>query len=329
MKKILLICLLTLFATSVSASNGATTAINMITDILCKVIFVLYIIAPGIGSIIVTMEGIRWISSSDDPGARKKAKEGIIHVIVGLIIVMLAIPLIAIVMAGAERFYACVNYMTSVGGQQAVYTGPAVLVTSGSHFMTTLKLYEGWNLISVPFYLDDQNVSHVFSNVDYNIVYSWNSTSKQWDYHIPDVGGNLTYIEIDKGYWILVNRNATLVLTGNAPISPRNVSLIYGWNLIGYSGYTPSELDSMLTDVPYMFVYAWNTTQASSHIHGVGWQFRSPSNAYGIQAPPKPVAMKTPSFVGMHNITFIEQSHGYWIYVYQNHSLIYPSNYPV
>ncbi|MFH1126230.1 MAG: pilin, partial [Candidatus Altiarchaeota archaeon] len=340
-----------------SGNNGLTTTARIIDNVLCSIIFILFVIAPGIGAVVITLEGIRWTASADDPGARKKAKEGIIHVIVGLIIVLTAVPLVTMIMAGTERFYACVSYLPGYGdgsggggsgggGSGGGSSSPGYYTSSGSnglgnypsgiahfkpgdYFTTTLRLYEGWNLISIPFILTDNNVSHVFAEVNYDIIYSWNDSSKTWDYYIPGHGGNLSVVELDRGYWIHVSRNATVVLYGFVPEFLRNVSLVSGWNLIGYSGYTPISVDIALRDVNYSYIYNWNSTQALDHPYGVGWLFGSPLSSGIYKVPPKPPLMRDSGVTDSKQLIVLEQGRGYWIYVDRNASWIYLANYPV
>jgi len=327
MKKALIA--LVLLALSLSAAaDDATTAANIISDVLCKVLFILFIIAPGVGAIIITLEGIRWAASSDDPGARKKSKEGIIHAIVGLIIVLLAVPLVTIVITGAGQFYSCVNYTsgTATGNAGSYTPGPPIM--SGDNFLTTLKLQEGWNLISTPFVLNDSNVSLVFSDVKYDIVYSWDEASQSWLYYIPDYGGNLTRVEVDRGYWVHVKRNSTLLLFGKAPYPVRNVSLVAGWNLVGFSGYYPRSLGGSLEEVDYLYVYAWNSSQAFANPNGVGWSYDSPLGLSISKVPPTPPIMREAGYAGMTRLDSMEQGRGYWIYVTRNMSWVYDTDYP-
>lgn len=320
---------------AVASADDTTTAATLINDVLCKVLFILFVIAPGIGAIVVTLEGIRWIGSSEDPGARKKAKEGIIHVVVGLIIVLLAVPVVTIVMAGSSRFYTCISYISGSSGSQSEasyqvtpYQGNTLVMGPGDNFITNLNLYEGWNLISTPFVLNNSNISNVFSGVRYDIIYSWNASSQRWDYYVPEYGGNLTDIEVDRGYWIHVNKNTTVVLSGRAPHPIRNVSLIGGWNLVGYSGYTSKPLSNALEDVDYVYVYSWNSTQALTHTYGVGWSFNSPYGTGIFYPPPKPPVMKDTGFTDVTPLRVMEQGRGYWIYVDRNVSWIYNTSYP-
>jgi hypothetical protein len=332
----IVLILVLLLAAGVSAENtAAKETAGVINDVLCRVIFILFIIAPGIGAIIITLEGIRWSASADDPGARKRAKEGIIHAVVGLIIVLVAIPLVTMVMSGTQRFYACVSYITGAGGSSTspgvVVYGPyqqAPLIGSNDNFLTNLPLYEGWNLISTPFILSDSNISRVFANVTYDIIYAWNPVSQSWDYYVPNYGGNLTYMYVDLGYWILVKKNTSVLFYGKQPYPVRNVTLFSGWNLIGFSGYSQLPVGTALEGVDYVYLYGWNATQAMQHMYGVGWSYSSPLGIMSFRPPPKPPVMKDNGFSGMPQLSELAPGMGYWIYVDRNISWIYPTRYP-
>lgn len=60
----------------------------------------LMMIAGAIATLVIVINGIKWTGSSDDPGARKQAKQGIIHAIVGLVIVMIAVNVVALIYTG-------------------------------------------------------------------------------------------------------------------------------------------------------------------------------------------------------------------------------------
>ena len=99
---ILLLTVILLFAlvgqgaawTTRSEAKKAATAI---CKILFNLQFLLTSIAGGLGIVVITLQGIKWIGSAEDPGARKQAKQGIIHAVVGLIIVILAVFIVGLV----------------------------------------------------------------------------------------------------------------------------------------------------------------------------------------------------------------------------------------
>ncbi len=105
MKKILMVFGILLLAHMVMAqadTAAAQEASSIVCDILSNIKLFFMLIAAGVAIVIITINGIKWIGSSDDPGARKQAKEGIIHAVVGLIIVLIAVNIVSLVMTGEE-----------------------------------------------------------------------------------------------------------------------------------------------------------------------------------------------------------------------------------
>ncbi len=93
------------FVSAQGEFEGMTTASQIATrlgSILCAIMTILLMVAAGIAIIIVVIQGIKWTASADDPGARKTAKGGIIHAIIGLIIVIIAVEVISMIVAGTD-----------------------------------------------------------------------------------------------------------------------------------------------------------------------------------------------------------------------------------
>jgi hypothetical protein len=79
------------YTTSVSALS-----IDVIVhNVLCSFFNTFYYIAGAIASLIIVIGGVKWTASENDPGARKAAKDAIIHAIVGLIIVIVATAIVS------------------------------------------------------------------------------------------------------------------------------------------------------------------------------------------------------------------------------------------
>ncbi|MFH1722382.1 MAG: hypothetical protein ABH950_07250 [Candidatus Altiarchaeota archaeon] len=91
-RKTLMTAVLMLSLIGLATAQSETTQLqNALSTILCVIVQLLIFIAGGIAIVIIVLNGIKWTASSDDPGARKQAKQGIVHAIVGLIIVLIAI----------------------------------------------------------------------------------------------------------------------------------------------------------------------------------------------------------------------------------------------
>lgn len=59
----------------------------VIDSVICPLFRVFRDIATGLAAVVMTIAGIKWIASENDPGARKAAKDAMVHAIVGLIII--------------------------------------------------------------------------------------------------------------------------------------------------------------------------------------------------------------------------------------------------
>jgi hypothetical protein len=87
---------------AVGLAAGASSAASAICTILSNIQWLLYMITAGIGVVVITLQGIKWAGSAEDPGARKQAKMGIIHAVIGMIIVLLAVWIVGIVFSKGQ-----------------------------------------------------------------------------------------------------------------------------------------------------------------------------------------------------------------------------------
>ncbi|MFH1835016.1 MAG: hypothetical protein ABH851_02380 [Methanobacteriota archaeon] len=72
------------------------------SNIICFLYFVFILIAGALAALIIVYNGVRWIASGDDAGARKNAKEAILHTIIALIIILLANEIVSLVYSGPQ-----------------------------------------------------------------------------------------------------------------------------------------------------------------------------------------------------------------------------------
>ncbi len=103
-----------------------------------------------------------------------------------------------------------------------------------------IVLRQGWNLFSICLDVEDDSVSSVLDQLDYESV--WTSGSwKQYFPDDPDFPGGLDVIVHGNGYWIDMEANdATLTITG-VRLADTTIQLEEGWNLVGYNH--PEEID--------------------------------------------------------------------------------------
>ncbi len=83
-------------------ASVAQSAVDAICAVLENITFMLYMITAAVGIVVIVLQGIKWAGSAEDPGARKSAKQGIIHAVIGMIIVLLAVWIVALVFGQDE-----------------------------------------------------------------------------------------------------------------------------------------------------------------------------------------------------------------------------------
>jgi len=118
----------------------------------------------------------------------------------------------------------------------------------------TIKLTEGWNLISFNVLPADNLISSVFNGINYSMIKNadaFNSINN------PEYANNLKKIVVGEGYLVHVNQDEILIVNGNistATIDP--TSLKTGWNLIGATKQTDELISNYFNNT--------NSTQIKS-----------------------------------------------------------------
>ncbi|MDA3883823.1 MAG: glycosyl hydrolase family 8 [Bacteroidales bacterium] len=147
----------------------------------------------------------------------------------------------------------------------------------------TINLNQGWNLVSFWVQADNSSVDAVFGSLGNNLV-RVKTQDKIYSPTADAAFNTLTNIEVGKGYLVYVTNSASLTVEG-LPVSQLSVSLLQGWNLIGY----PFETSETINTV----------------INPINWQVSSVKNFEGI-------------YQGNGNLTDMEAGKAYFINVNQN-----------
>lgn len=86
-------------------SGSITDTVGQLSDtlygvatVLCVFVASIFQIAGAIGALIIVFAGLKWIESRDNPAERKKAKEMMIAVLVGLVIIYVGVALVSTVL---------------------------------------------------------------------------------------------------------------------------------------------------------------------------------------------------------------------------------------
>ena len=162
---------------------------------------------------------------------------------------------------------------------------------------TTLNLYTGWNLISLPLMPEDTSIASLLSpiNGNYSIIWEYNAsdTFDHWKKYDPGVpfGNDLTNMEPGKGYWIMMTSDDTLPISGAVPEST-DIDLRTGWNLIGFNSLNSKPIAEALSSINgnYSIVWAYNASDTTDH-----WKKYDPGVPFG------------------NDLINMEPGKGYWI----------------
>jgi hypothetical protein len=123
----------------------------------------------------------------------------------------------------------------------------------------TLHLKTGWNFISFPVAPLGQ-VATVLQAISAHvrIVWGYDNLGKRWLKYPAQDG--LAAFETGKGYWILMDQDAQLTITGQ-PAAPQPVRLQEGWNLAGYNGEDGKDIVVALSapaiSGKWSFIWGW------------------------------------------------------------------------
>ncbi len=133
-----------------------------------------------------------------------------------------------------------------------------------------VPLTTGWNLIS--FQVGGPLTAEQFSaNLQTNgllQIWGYDAASRTWQFYKSNTLSTLNQLLPGRGYWVQVTRPNALILNGS--VWSGSISLVPGWNLVGFPGLTfdPTEqLDlnsvfrSQLVSVPRVWGYESGTSQ--------------------------------------------------------------------
>ncbi len=153
---------------------------------------------------------------------------------------------------------------------------------------TTIGLDQGWQLISLYCQPDNTNIENVLSSILGKYVSVWAYIDGSWKVYDPDNPGfsDLTTMEAGRGYWVNMNEDASLNVSGSAPSN--SISLVSAWNLVGYNSSISQAVDNALASIQGKYISVW------AYIDG-SWKVYDPDNP------------------GFSDLTIMEPGYGYWI----------------
>jgi probable HAF family extracellular repeat protein len=136
------------------------------------------------------------------------------------------------------------------------------------------SLSSGWNLVSLPVQPTNTAIATVLSGIVGACEVVWAYPGQAWKVYDPNdaAGSTLATMQAGMGYWIKMTSAKTLSVSGSAP--PLSLSLLSGWNLVGYSGTACTAASTALASISANLQVSWGYPSQ-------GWQFYDPNNSSG------------------------------------------------
>jgi len=107
-----------------------------------------------------------------------------------------------------------------------------------------IDLFEGWNLIGLPFAPEDPSIEVVLADVleNLNSVWTCDGETKLWSSYSPGAPSDLAEMVEDKGYWISMKTNDVLTVIGSGSSGVIRVHPLNGMNIrIGMTSANSSQ----------------------------------------------------------------------------------------
>jgi hypothetical protein len=147
-----------------------------------------------------------------------------------------------------------------IEGRSACDPDHLTIMRPGPHiaFLTVLK--EGWNLISIPFIQPDTSLSSILKLLkdswDTIWLYNANDDQDQWKLNNtskPSNMNDLDNVNHTMGFWIHITEPGGVLFPykGILPNENQTISLISGWNLVGYPSLIKKNRTEALNNIDF------------------------------------------------------------------------------
>ncbi len=181
---------------------------------------------------------------------------------------------------------------TSVTGTNNSISGSTQIMFADKIF----GLSKGWNLISIPNFVDQSSVNQTLRNVQNNGVVGFD----------PSTGNFTTPTDLEPlfGYWINVtadNQSLGFIASTKIPSMPPTRKLHEGWNLIGVSA---SRNDPDALSISQLFVDLKQGSDFTQWLYTRLVSFDQPAAPFTLVAG-----------TDLSDLTFLQQGHGYWLFI--------------
>jgi hypothetical protein len=124
----------------------------------------------------------------------------------------------------------------------------------------TRNLAPGKHLLSIPFNLNDTNVSDILQTVNFNTAWYYNNTDSldPWKSYNPLKPNNdLTTANHTMALWVVVMESSNFTVAGVVP-KTTTIELKEGWNFVGYPSFAERTVADTLSGINYERVVGYS-----------------------------------------------------------------------
>lgn len=180
-------------------------------------------------------------------------------------------------------------------GQDPVYVNVDSAIPAAQ-----IALDPGWNLISLSVTPTDATARNVFAPLVGQLSVAQGFDGGGRTFYPGGTQNTLTTVDALHGYWVKVTDAVTLTVPGTPVPVSSPISLSAGWNLISYLPDSPKLLSEALVLIAGKYTAVLGYEQGAQT-----WYAALPSN--------------------MNTLGSLKPYHGYWIYLTEPATLVYPS----
>jgi len=141
------------------------------------------------------------------------------------------------------------------------------------HVIVSIPLYTGWNMISLPIYVEANSPDQILSTLTgHKVAYYYNATDsgdhwKGYDSTTPAFTWDLDSMSPNEGYWVKLDSAQTLSIVGTE-LANNIFSLFTGWNMVSFQLYNNTVEDVMNRLTGHRVAYYYDASDAGDHWKG-------------------------------------------------------------
>ena len=161
-----------------------------------------------------------------------------------------------------------------------------------------IALYEGWNLIGLPFEPENATIEGLFAgNLSYVEAIYWYHNGTWYSWLGPGMTNTLTHMHAGRGYWVKVNSTFVQTVAGALILEEERPSLTAGWNLmsiveLNYTAteFSPKPLEDYLAGYNWKAVFGYDAEDGewTYYVRDVGGELTQlrPGCGYWVYVKP-------------------------------------------